>query len=93
LPLQEFVPGDFEDSDSFAENNSSAHVFYLQHRKEREQIEESGNSQVTSMVADGSGGANMSKKPITGIVIGLTDIALDLSAGFSVWDERGMDES
>jgi hypothetical protein len=49
LPLQEFVPGDFEDSDSFAGNNSSGHVFCLQRRKKREQIEESGNSQVTSM--------------------------------------------
>jgi hypothetical protein len=46
-----------------------------------------------NVIADGSGGANMSKKPITGIVIGPTDIALDLSAGFSVWDERGIDES
>jgi hypothetical protein len=31
--------------------------------------------------------AVVSKKPITGLVIGLTDIALDLTAGFSVWDE------
>ena len=47
------------------------------------------------MVADGSDieghlvvrRAVVSKKPITGLVIGLTDIALDLPAGFSVCDE------